>query len=269
MASRDQHGEGLGVARQEGLCRELAERKGWPVAEVYIDNDLSAYSGAPRPAYGRMLEDLEAGVIDAVVVVDQDRLTRHPMELEGFITLADRLGVPLANVSGDIDLSTSDSRVRARILGAVARQESEKKSWRLKRQRDQHAAGGKFHGGIRRYGCTRAQDAKGRPTLEIVPEEAARIWDAAARYLSGESLRRIAEGWNGQGVPTVTGSTWRVTTLKTLLSGPHIVGLRVHRGEIVGEAAWPAILDRGTWEELRARLGDPRALGKVGRPNTS
>ncbi|HSJ35526.1 MAG TPA: recombinase family protein, partial [Acidimicrobiia bacterium] len=77
--SKDARGEGLGVARQEELCRDLANRKGWPVAHVYIDNDLSAYSGAPRPEYERMVEDLEAGTIDAVVVVDQDRLTRHPM----------------------------------------------------------------------------------------------------------------------------------------------------------------------------------------------
>src|SRR5690606_34296832 len=85
--SRDQRGEGLGVARQEEMCRKLAAEKGWPVVDVYVDNDLSAYSGSRRPAYERMLADLESGAIDAVLVVDQDRLTRRPSELEAFIEL--------------------------------------------------------------------------------------------------------------------------------------------------------------------------------------
>lgn len=259
--SKDARGEGLGVARQEQLCRDLADRKGWPVAKVYVDNDLSAYSGAPRPQYERMLEDLEAGTIDAVVVVDQDRLTRHPMELEGFIGLADRLGVPLANVSGDVDLSTSDGRFRARIMGAVARQESEKKSERLRRQRDQHAKRGKFHGGIRRFGY----EPDGEGSLVVVEAEAKLIREAARRYLDGESLRQICLDWNERELETVTGGRWRVTSLRTCLSGPHIAGLRVHRGEIVGEAEWPAILDRDTWEQIRAKMGDPRK-SRGGRP---
>lgn len=212
-----------------------------------------------------MLKDLEVRAVDAVVVVDQDRLTRHPRELEDFIILADRLGVPIANVAGEIDLSTSDGRFRARILGAVARQESEKKSERLRRQRDQHARQGRAHGGRRRYGYMHARDTHGNATLVVVPEEATRIREAAARFLAGESLRQIALSWNDQVIPTATGGAWQVTTLRTLLTGPHLAGLRVHRGDVVGEAEWPAILDRATWERIRAKIGDPRRA-RGGRP---
>lgn len=59
--SKDSDGQGLGVERQQELCEQLAEEKGWQVAEVYVDSDLSAYSGKARPAYERMLADLEAG----------------------------------------------------------------------------------------------------------------------------------------------------------------------------------------------------------------
>jgi site-specific DNA recombinase len=112
------NGSRLGVDRQEDLCRELADSKGWPVAEVYEDNDISAYQGARRPDYERMLADLETGARDAVLVVDQDRLTRHPMELESFITTADRLGIPLANVSGEVDLSPVIRQPREVVPGA-------------------------------------------------------------------------------------------------------------------------------------------------------
>src|SRR5262245_18603406 len=101
--SSDRSGDGLGVARQEELCRTLAADRGWPVAEVYTDNDRSAYSRKKRPEYERMLGDVEAGLVDAVVCVDLDRLTRRPAELERFIDLANEHDVSLANVSGQTD----------------------------------------------------------------------------------------------------------------------------------------------------------------------
>src|SRR3974377_2609679 len=80
--SLDRNGEGRGVERQEALCRRLAKERGWPVAEVYVDNDRSAYSGKPRPGYQRMLADIEAGLRGAGGCVDLDKLTRRPAALD-------------------------------------------------------------------------------------------------------------------------------------------------------------------------------------------
>src|SRR5882724_1805720 len=81
--SRDRAGAGLGVARQEEDCRALAARLGVEVAAdaIYSDNDLSAYSGKPRPRYLAMLEDIRAGLIDVVLAWHTDRLHRSPGEL--------------------------------------------------------------------------------------------------------------------------------------------------------------------------------------------
>jgi DNA invertase Pin-like site-specific DNA recombinase len=256
--SRDRSGESLGIDRQEELCRNLAADKGWEVAEVYVDRDLSAYTGKRRPGYERMLDDLKNHRRDGVIVVDQDRLTRTPRELESFIDLADSEGIALASVSGEVDLSTSDGRFRARIMGTVARQESEKKSERLKRQRDQAALLGQFQGGRRPFGYE-------RDGTTVRKAEAKLIRDAADRVLAGESLRRIAMDWNERGIPTSSGGHWWVTSVRQVLTGPRLAGLRVHRGEVVADAAWPAILDRDTHEKIRAILGDPRRAQR-GRP---
>jgi len=53
--------------------------------------------------------------------------------------------------------------------------------------------------------------------------------------------------------------------LRTLLTGPQLAGLRVHHGEIIGNAAWKPILERNTWEQIRAKIGDPRR-SQGGRP---
>ncbi len=75
--SQDRDGDGLGVKRQLQDCRADALRRGWTVAEEYVDDDISAYAGKLRPAYERMVADIAAGRRDAVLVWHVDRLQRN------------------------------------------------------------------------------------------------------------------------------------------------------------------------------------------------
>ncbi len=79
--SDDRRGLGLGVARQRQDCTELAGRKGWQVVATYVDNDVSAYSGKPRPQYAQLMQAVAAGGVDVIVAWDPDRLHRSPAEL--------------------------------------------------------------------------------------------------------------------------------------------------------------------------------------------
>src|SRR4051794_24337912 len=63
--SSDTEGRALGVTRQLEECRRLADQLGWSIAQEYVDNDLSAYSGKQRPGYRQMLADLADGLRDA------------------------------------------------------------------------------------------------------------------------------------------------------------------------------------------------------------
>jgi len=57
-------GTALGVTRQVEDCRKLAGELGWRIAEKYVDNDISAYSGKKRPRYeGVCREFCVTGVI--------------------------------------------------------------------------------------------------------------------------------------------------------------------------------------------------------------
>lgn len=110
------------------------------MAEEYTDNNVSAYSGKPRPAYARMLSDLAAGERDAVIVYNLDRLHRRPIELEDFVALCERAGVTnVATVTADIDLGNDDGLFMARMLAAFAAKESGRRSARIRRKNDQIA----------------------------------------------------------------------------------------------------------------------------------
>src|SRR3954470_3180211 len=73
-----QEGELLGAERQRGPCEALCQRLGWDIADVYIDDDVSAYSGRTRPGFERLLSDVDAGQLQAIVAWHPDRLSRNP-----------------------------------------------------------------------------------------------------------------------------------------------------------------------------------------------
>lgn len=164
-----------GRGRQLEDCRRLARELGWIVAEEYVDNDLSAYSGKARPAYERMLADLDDGARDAVVVYHTDRLTRRPIELEQFVNVLTGASVHHVRLvaGGDLDVGNGDGLLVARMMSAVAANESATKSRRVRRKMDEVAASGMPHGGyIRPFGFEddkithrpqEAEDAAGGP----------------------------------------------------------------------------------------------------------
>jgi site-specific DNA recombinase len=249
--SRDTQGTGLGVARQESDCRAFCESRGWNVAEVLTDNDVSAYSRKRRPAYERLIDGIEAGEFDALVIWHPDRLHRHPAELESFIDVVENTNITIGTVTaGDWDLSTEDGLFRARIIGAVARKESGDKSRRLRRKHKELAEAGKVSGGGRRpFGFE-----PDKLTLREV--EAVEIRSAVRRVIAGESLRSVSVDWNTRSVPTVTGVHWSPTTVRRLLQSARIAGMREHDGKLT-DAVWPAIVPWDDVLRVRARLASP------------
>lgn len=249
--SKARDGETLGVERQKPPTEALVERMGGEVAEVYVDNDLSAYSGKRRPAYEQMLRDARNGRIVGIAAWHPDRLTRQPVENEALIDLVNAYGCRLATaLVGDHDLTVPQGRMAFRMLGTVARYESEHRSERLRLKYDELAAAGLPKGtGKRPFGYQ---------GVELVPEEAALLREAAARLLErGESLGAIVRDWAARSVKTTTGRTFTVSVLRRTLQNPRLYGARVHRKEVVGEAKWPAVLDRGTWDALQRLFADP------------
>jgi site-specific DNA recombinase len=249
--SQDREGAGLGVERQEADCRALAEQLGWTIVAVHADNDLSAYSGKPRPGYEALLADLRAGTADAVICWHTDRLHRRPVELEEYIAVCEPRGVPTMTVkAGPIDLATPAGRMVARQLGAVGRYEVEHMVERQQRARLQAATSGKWGGGRRPYGY--APDG-----VTVVDAEAETLQWAAGQVLAGRALNAIVADLNARGTTTSTGRAWRPTELQRVLVRPRNAGLMVHRGQVVGPAGWPPILDEATWRGVRAVLQDP------------
>lgn len=253
--SRDRAGAGLAVDRQHDA---ITEANGEAPARRYTDNDLSAYSGKPRPDYLRLLDDIRAGLIRILWVWHTDRLHRSNRELEEFISIVEAaerehgIRVEIRSVIGSpIDLNTAAGRANARFLATVATLESDLKSERIRAKMAQKRAKGEAMGGRRRWGYT--------TDMQIDIAEAAIIRGIAADIIAGRRLHNIAKELNDKGIPSPTGQigAWRGGNLGAMIRRPHIAGWQVHRGQVVGRGNWEPVLDPGTWEAVKAVLDNP------------
>lgn len=259
--SSDREGDQLGVTRQIADCERLAELRGCRVVDHYVDDDTSAWSGKPRPEYARMLDDVRSGRIRGVLVWHLDRLTRHPRELEAFLDLCDELDVEMLGcVTGDVDLADHGGRLLARMLGGLARYESDHKSERIRRKHLEIAeSGGVSGGGSRPYGY---EDDK----VTLRPAEAAVVAECAKRLLAGEPVRSIASDLNEREIPAAKGGPWSPQSLRRMLASPRISGQREYHGEILGTAQWPGIISPEDGARIRALLANPeRRTNKAAR----
>jgi DNA invertase Pin-like site-specific DNA recombinase len=251
--SDDREGDAKGVGRQLEDGFALAEGRGWPKPAVYNDNDKSAWKRTVvRDDFRRLLDDIASGSVDALIVYDSDRFYRQPRELEEFLDVCEGAKVTeLTQVTGDVDLGSTDGRLTLRIKAAVAVKESDDKSRRIKRKALELAKEGKVGGGgTRPFGFE--QDR-----VTVRPDEAVVIVELKDRCLAGESLRSLCFDLNARGIPTSTGGEWVQTVLRRMLRSARISGRREHKGEIVADAEWPAIISPADSDRLRAVLADP------------
>lgn len=192
---------------------------------------------------------------------------RRAVDLEEIVNIAEAHQLQIATVaSGDVDLSTPTGRMNARIIGAVAQGEVERTQEQVVASKKQAVAQGRYRGGPRPYGY--AKDG-----VTVCPAEAKVIQEVTAAVLSGRSLAAVARELNLAGRRTSTGNRWTYSRLGDVLIRPKNAGL-LHRGraargafEIVGQAPWPAIVERETWEAVHGLLTpSARRLQEGNRP---
>jgi DNA invertase Pin-like site-specific DNA recombinase len=263
----------LGVKRQEKLCRELADRLGWPIVGdgVYRDNNVSAFKrGKRRPQFDRLLDDITAGRIDSLLVYNPDRLCRDDLRgLETLIDLLNTYNVDVATVrSGDFDLSSAHGRAQARMAGVWARLESEKMSERLTDKHAEIAEAGDPNGGRRPFGYHNDRATPATPDsfpcshpnsdkCNAGPHESSIVVEIIERVAAGETLTRIADDLNVRNVRSSTGARWNISMVRRVALNGRYAGRRFHKGVEIGAASWPAIVDETTWRRAVAMLNAP------------
>ncbi len=218
--STDQQGDGFGPDTQRMLCTEWAEREGHAISgwceDIGVPGTIDALE---RDGLLCVVEKIEQGLVDGVVMSDPDRLGRRLVVSEAAIGIIRRAGGRVFTVSsGEInDEEQDETKILIRqVLGAISEFEARKIAKRLALGREMKAAAGGYAG----YGSPEFGKTSNPETKELVaePNESAVIEMMLAMQADGLSFRAIAERLNSDGVPSKRGGKWHPTTVVRVLN---------------------------------------------------
>lgn len=253
--------------------REAAEHhiraqahEGWVLMPQRYDDGGFSGGSMERPAVKKLINDIEDGLIDVVVVYKIDRLSRSMADFIKLMELFDRQKVSFVSVTQHFNTDTSMGRLTLNILQSFAQFEREMTAERI---RDKFAASkrkGMWMGGVPPLGY----DVRKRK-LEINPQEAEIVQYIFHRYIEMGSTTILVKELEEKGYTTKNwvsrsgkhhkGNPINKSTIYKILCNQIYIGKILHKGT-VHEGEHDGIISKETFEKARA-LSDSR------KPNAS
>lgn len=231
---------------------------GWVALPERYDDGGFTGANTDRPAFQRLLADIEAGKVDAVAVYRTDRLSRSLLDFTQLIEGFNRKGISFVSVTESFDTTTPMGRLTMNMLATFAQFERESIA---QRTRDKMVAS-------RRRGMWTG----GRPVLgyDVVNKklvanesEAEQVREIYRLYLDGGSITALcdvlrargwaAKSWTNADGKYVRGGPFCKSTLHALLTNPLYVGKVRAAGEVC-EGEHDAIVDEDLWQAVQDRL---------------
>ena len=258
-------------AQRESAEAYIASQKhtGWVCLPEHYDDGGFSGGNVDRPAFQQLMADVEAEMIDCVLVYKIDRLSRSLMDFARIMEILERKNVSLVSVTQQFNTTTSMGRLTLNILLSFAQFEREIIS---ERTRDKIAASrrkGKWTGGPPVLGYDRVRDNAGT-RLTVNEKEAEQVRAIFGKYLELGSLldtvRELdAEGRLNKRYQTVKGQ-WRggkdfdKSTLQKMLTNPLYLGKIAYKGQMY-EGEHDAIVDEDLFGRVQGMLRRNRGSG--------
>lgn len=189
VSTDEQADSGLGLAAQEARCRALCDAKGWTDPVIYKDEGISGtFEREKRPGLDMLLAAVEAGTINAVIVLDLSRLGRKvTLVIETIETLEARNAV-FVSCKESFDTTTAMGKAMLNLVAVFGQLErdliSERTTAALEERGKQYGyRSGKVLNGYRRDG----------ERIVIDEERAAFVREVFALRDEGNSMRAIGK----------------------------------------------------------------------------
>lgn len=225
--------------------------EGWVIVPDRYDDGGISGGTLERPALRRLIQDMEAGLVDIVVVYKVDRLSRSLMDFSRLVDAFEQHNVSFVSITQQFNTTSSMGRLTLNILLSFAQFEREVIGERI---RDKFAASrrkGMWMGGHPPLGY----DVKNRKLVVNAPEAdlVRKIFErfavlgsatALVKELKDEGARTKSwttqDGKRREGKPINKGAVYKILRNRVYL------GKAVHKGEshpgehkaIVSQAQW-------------------------------
>ena len=124
VSTQEQADSGLGLAAQAARCTGVCAAKGWPDAIIFKDDGISGTLGPEkRPGLQMMLAAIDAGTVNAVIVLDLSRLGRNVQLIAGMIEDFEDRGVAFVSCKENFDTSTAMGKAMVNLVAVFGQLE--------------------------------------------------------------------------------------------------------------------------------------------------
>jgi DNA invertase Pin-like site-specific DNA recombinase len=257
-------------AQREACAAYILSQKheGWQLLPEFYDD--GGYSGGSmeRPGLKQLMDDVQAGKVDVIVVYKVDRLTRSLADFVKIVEVLDQAGASFVSVTQAFNTTTSMGRLTLNVLLSFAQFEREVTGERI---RDKVAASkkkGMWMGGPVPLGYM-VQDRK----LVIAEAEAATVRHIFERYAAVASMPALIDELSDQGVRTKLrtfkdgrqfgGVSFTLGPVSHLLNNPVYVGEVRHKG-VSHPGQHEPVVSRALWDQVQSILTSNRVERRVG-----
>ena len=196
VSTAEQGDSRAGLESQQALIRVEVERRGWNLVDIRSDV-ASGKSMRHRDELSRTLAELRDGKADALVVAKLDRLSRSVLDFASVMETATEQGWSLLVLDLAVDTTTTNGKLIAHIMIALAQWERELIGDRTRSALEAVRARGTTLG--RRPGVSPAT----LRTISLLRE-------------AGLSWAKIAGHLEAEGTPTGQGGSWHPATVRKL-----------------------------------------------------
>lgn len=212
--------DSISVESQLDACRYEA---GKHEHRVYVDKGFSG-KNTNRPAFARMLADIRAGQIRAVVVYKLDRVSRSVLDFGKMMEEFERYQVAFISATEKFDTQTPMGRAMLNIAMVFAQLERETIQKRVADSYASRSRHGFYMGGRIPYGyrlTSTVIDGVHTASYQQEPKEAEQIKRIFALYAnSRNSLGDIVCYLQEHQINQLRGGTWNTARLSELLRNP-------------------------------------------------
>jgi len=258
----DQAFNSLDAQREAGEAYIKSQAsEGWRATTTRYDD--GGYSGGTmeRPALQKLLADIDAGLVDVVVVYKIDRLTRSLADFARIVERFDARGVSFVSVTQAFNTTSSMGRLTLNVLLSFAQFEREVTGERIRDKIAASKARGMWMGGVPPLGYD--LPLPGSRTLQVNETEADQVRRIFTHYLELGSVHRLCQELERDGVVSkrrITAQGKEVGGL-TFSRGAlfHMLRSRLYLGEIPHKdrsypGEHPAIVGSELFDAVQARL---------------
>ena len=170
--------------------RNLLNKSWGELIEVYIDEGISG-KDTNRPAFQKMLKDIEIGKIDTIMFTELSRLSRSLKDFLHIFEFTQKYSCDLICLKTDIDTTSPYKNLITKILMVFGEFEREMTSQRTSINAYERSKRGLASGGFTPLGYERDKNKKGY--LLIDKKESGIVRDIFKTYIKKKSIQRTTK----------------------------------------------------------------------------